>query len=208
MIQLHRGVKMNNRNIIIILVAIIVVLAAAIGVMLLNPAVAKEPVNVKITSDKEQFEEGAVKIQLTDLNNAAISQGIVSIKITDKNGRVVVDDVVKTDSKGKAKLDFDLNEGKYRVNASYEGNENYTANSTSQKLNIKEEVVQAAVSESTTSDSSSQRQEDQITSDGWNPEEHEVSRESLGDGNERVEYDDGYFRIVDNDGNIVTYGWG
>ena len=51
------------------------------------------------------------------------------------------------------------------------------------------------------------REEDQITSDGWNPKEHEVSREQLDDGNERVNYDDGYFRIVDKDGNIITYGY-
>ena len=47
---------MENKNIIIILVVIIVVLAAAIGFAFLNPTNAKEPTNIKITSDKEQFE--------------------------------------------------------------------------------------------------------------------------------------------------------
>ena len=45
---------MENKNIIIILVAIIVILAAAVGVALMNPTVAKEPSKIKITSDKEQ----------------------------------------------------------------------------------------------------------------------------------------------------------
>lgn len=58
-----------------------------------------------------------------------------------------------------------------------------------------------------TSSNDNVREEDQITSDGWNPKEHEVSREKLDDGNERVNYDDGYFRIVDKDGNIITYGY-
>lgn len=48
---------MESRNIIIILIVVIVVLAAAIGVALLNPTNAKQPINIKITSDKTQYEE-------------------------------------------------------------------------------------------------------------------------------------------------------
>ena len=56
---------------------------------------------------------------------------------------MVVDNVVNTDKKGKAKRDLDLKKGKYTVNVTYYGNENYTGNSTTQKLKIKEEVVEA-----------------------------------------------------------------
>jgi len=134
---------MENKNIIIILLVIIVVLAAAIGFILLNPTHAKEPTKIKITSDKEQYEkDGELSIKLTDLNKTPLSKEIVNITITDKNGKVVVDDVVKTDSKGKAKLDLDLKKGKYKVNVSYGGNENYTGSNTTQKLTIKEKVTQ------------------------------------------------------------------
>ena len=51
------------------------------------------------------------------------------------------------------------------------------------------------------------RQEYDITPDGWNPREHEVSREPIGDGNERVKYDDGYMRVVDKDGNVISHGF-
>lgn len=135
---------MENKNIIIILVAVIVVLAAAIGVMFLNPTSAKEPTNVKITSDKSQYEGGKVAIQLTDLNKTALSQEIVNITITNSKGKVVVNETVKTNSKGKAKLDLDLKKGKYTVNVTYGGNENYTCNNTTQKLTIKEEVKETA----------------------------------------------------------------
>ena len=134
---------MENKNIIIILLVIIVVLAAAIGFILLNPTHAKEQTKIKITSDKEQYEkDGELSIKLTDLNKTPISNEIVNITITDKKGKVVVDDVVKTDSKGKAKLDLDLKKGKYKVNVSYGGNENYTVSNTTQKLTIKEKVAQ------------------------------------------------------------------
>lgn len=143
---------MENRNIIIILLVVIVVLAAAIGFALFNPTHAKEPTKIKITSDKEQYKKDAkLSIELKDLNKTPISKEIVNITITDKKGKVVVDDVVKTDSKGKAKLDLDLKKGKYKVNVTYGGNENYTGSNTTQKLTIKEKekVVQTQETSST-----------------------------------------------------------
>ena len=130
---------MENKNIIIILLVIIIILAVAIGFAFLNPTNAKEPTKIKITSDKEQYEGGELSIQLTDLNKTPISKQVVNITITNGKGKVVFDNVEKTDSKGKAKIDLDLKKGKYNVTVSYGGNENYTGNTTTQKLTIKEE---------------------------------------------------------------------
>ena len=155
---------MENKNIIIILLVIIVILAAVIGFMLLNPTVAKEPTKIKITSDKEQYEGGKLSITLTDLNNTPLSKEIVNITITNKKGKVVVDDVVKTNSKGKAKLDLNLKKGKYKVNVSYGGNENYTGNNTTQKLTIKEKkVVEATVEHANSQDSAGQTNDDYMS---------------------------------------------
>ena len=145
---------MENKNIIIILLAIVVVLAVVAGAMFLQSTDAKEPTKLKITSNKTQYEGGTLSIQLTDLNKTAISKEKVNITITNKKGKVVVNETVKTNSKGKAKLDLDLKKGKYTVNVTYDGNENYTGNNATQKLTIKEEVKKA-VSESTGTSSSS-----------------------------------------------------
>ena len=147
-ISLFGGTEMENKNIIIILIVIIVILAAAIGFTMLNPMHAKEPTKIKITSDKEQDEGGKLSVQLTDLNKTPLSKEIVNITITNSKGKVVVDDVVKTNSKGKASLNLDLKKGKYNVTVSYGGNENYTGNNTTQKLTIKEKVVEATVEQS------------------------------------------------------------
>ena len=133
---------MENKNIIIILIVIIVILAAAIGFSMFNPMHAKEPIKVKITSDKEQYEGGELSIQLTDLNKTPLSKEVVNITIKNSKGKVVFDNVEKTDSKGKAKIDLDLKKGKYNVTVTYGGNENFTGNNTTQKLIIKEEVAQ------------------------------------------------------------------
>ena len=139
---------MESKNIIVILIVIIVILAAAIGFTMMNPMHAKEPTKIKITSDKEQDEGGKLSVQLTDLNKTPLSKEIVNITITNGKGKVVVDDVVKTNSKGKASLNLDLKKGKYNVTVSYGGNENYTGNNTTQKLTIKEKVVEATVEQS------------------------------------------------------------
>ena len=144
---------MENKNIIIILIVIIVILAAAIGFAMFNPMHAKEPTKIKITSDKEQYGGGELSVQLTDFNKTPLSKEVVNITVTNSKGNVVVDEVVKTNDKGKAKLNLDLKKGKYNVSVSYGGNENYTGNNTTQKLTIKEAVAEVKSSESSSSSS-------------------------------------------------------
>lgn len=142
---------MENKHIIIILLIVIVVLAAAIGVVLFNQANAKNPTVVKITSDKKLTEGKDLSIKLTDLSENPINNEIVSVKITDKNGKLVVDDVVKTNSKGNAKLSLDLKKGKYDVAVDYGGNDNYTGDNDTQKLTIKEKEATQTQSQSSQS---------------------------------------------------------
>jgi ABC-type Na+ efflux pump permease subunit len=188
---------MENKNIIIILVAIIVILSAAIGFALFNPTVAKEPTKIKITSDKEQFEGGELSIKLTDLNKTPISKQIVNITVTNKKGKVVVDDVVKTNSKGKAKLDLDLKKGKYKVTVAYGGNENYTGANTTQKLTIKEEVVEANIDYSSQSQSSSGNSYSVNNLPPSNDPYPETSREQVDENTVMQKYEDGYISYVD-----------
>jgi hypothetical protein len=156
---------MENKNIIIILVVILIIILAAIGFAFLNPTNAKEPTKVKITSNKTLHEGDNLSVQLTDLNKTPLSKEVVNITVTDSKGKVVVDDVVKTNSKGKAKLDLDLKKGKYTVNVTYGGNENYTGCNTTQKLKIDEEekAVENTQESSQTADTSSNSYEPEQT---------------------------------------------
>lgn len=137
---------------------IIVVLAAIIGFAVLNPMHAKEPTKIKITSNKTLTEEDSFSLQLTDLNKTALSKQKVNITVKNSKGKVVLNKTVKTNDKGKAKLNLDLKKGKYNVTVSYDGNENYTGDNKTQKLTIKEKervVEEPATQESTQSSSSS-----------------------------------------------------
>jgi len=141
---------MENKHIIIILLIVIVILAAAIGFTLFSQS-NKEASIVKITSANKLEEGKDLSIKLTDLKENPIQKEIVSIKITDKKGKVVVDDVVKTDAKGKAKYTLDLDKGKYDVVIVYEGNNTYAGDNDTQKLTIKEKEATQAESSSSSS---------------------------------------------------------
>lgn len=195
---------MENKNIIIILVVIIVVLAAAIGVAILNPSYTKEPTKIKITSDNEQNEGGEISIILTDLNNTPLTEEIVNITVTDEKGKIVVNDVVKTNLKGKAKLNLDLKKGKYTVKVIYTGNKNHTGNDTTQKLNIKE----IKTTQVTSSQSSSGNKYDINNLPPTNDPYPETKRYFIDAYHVKQEYEDGYMRTVDiRTGEIHSLGF-
>ena len=141
---------MEDKKIIIILVVIILVLAAILGTVLFHLN-SKEASELKITSDKTQNEGGKLAVQLTDMNKSVLSKANIVVKITDSKGKVVVNETLKTNSKGKANLDLDLKKGKYNVTVSYGGNDKYSGNTSQQKLTIKEKA-QKSTSEENTAD--------------------------------------------------------
>ena len=142
---------MKNKNIILILVVIIVILASAIGFMVLKPMHAKEPTKIKITSNDTLDEGKDLTLKLADLNKTPLSNQKVNITIKNSNGKVVANKTVETNDNGNAKMDLNLKKGKYAVLVAYGGNENYTGTNATQKLTIKEEVVEQPVTQQSTS---------------------------------------------------------
>ena len=184
---------MEQKNIIIMLVAIIVVLAAIIGFMVLDPMHAKEPTKIKITSNKTLYEGDDLSVKLTDLNKTPLSKEKVNITVKNSKGKVVVNKTVKTNDKGNAKMNLDLKKGKYNVAVSYGGNENFTGNNTTQKLTIKEKVVEAAVEQVSSEYSSNNVQtEDSSGQTNGMPEEtrkvYEARQRAADDGIPMYEY--------------------
>ena len=109
--------------------------------MLLQPSNTKST-DVKIISDPKLNEGDELAIQLTCLDGTPIPKEKVDVIITNNKGKVVVNETVKTNSKGKAKLDLDLKKGKYDVNVTFKGDENYNGDVATQILRIKETVTE------------------------------------------------------------------
>ena len=189
-----------DRNYLIIIGLIAVIVILVIGLFMVMPGVSKENTQLTVSAESPVHEGDAMKIKLTDGNNTPIANQTVKVTMTDKDNASSEYSVV-TNEKGVGKLKIDKIEGEYSVHCVYAGNDKYNGNDTSEKITVEKEPVKT---EQISSSSSSEREEYQITPDGWNPREHEVSREPLENGWERVNYDDGYFRVVDKDGNILS----
>ena len=129
---------MENKKLGIIL--LIVIAMVIIGFIAFASMHTQEGSKVKITSNKTLYENGTLKVKLMDLNKTPIANGTVNITVKDKKGKEKIKKAIKSNSKGMASLKLNLKKGKYDVNATFEGNDNYTANSTTQKLTVKEKV--------------------------------------------------------------------
>lgn len=137
---------MDNKNIIIILLVIVaIILACILGTAFLPSMNAKKDSKIAIAGDKNLYVGDDLTVKLTDLNKTPIKKGIVNVTVTDKKGKVVLNKSLKTDSKGKAKVDLELDAGKYTVNATFAGDENFTGNATSKNITIKEIPVEEPI---------------------------------------------------------------
>ena len=197
---------MKYNNIIIILLIIVLILVAGIGVMFLTSTNAKEPTDIKITSNNEQNEGGELSAILTDLNGTLLSNESVNITITNSEGKAVIENVVKTDLNGEAKLNLNLEKGEYNVNITYSGNAKYAQNNTNQKLNIKEAVTNTV--SSTSSSQSSSTPYDINNLPPTNDPYPETKRYYTDQYHVRQEYADGYMRSVDiRTGQVYSHGF-
>ena len=178
---------METKYIIAVLVIIVIVLAVIMGAMMMPSMNAQKDSKVAITSNKTLYGGDNLTVKLTDLNKTPIKKGVLNVTVFDKDGKVVLNKSLKTDSKGKATMKLDLNASDYKVNVTFGGDKNYSANSTSKKIKIIErEVVEQTpepsqtASSDTSSQSSSQRNIDDMD----------------GDGNLDVFYSEGYYDDV------------
>ena len=136
-----------ERNNIIIIGLIIVVIALLIGMALMMQMPEKQSSKVTIISKNVLNEGDSIKINLTDLNGRPISNQTVNITVTDSNKTASYYSVV-TNGKGIGTLKFEKSGGNYSIVCKYGGNENFTGNNTTQKLEIKKKVVVEPVSNS------------------------------------------------------------
>ncbi|MBE6498636.1 MAG: carboxypeptidase regulatory-like domain-containing protein [Methanobrevibacter sp.] len=214
----------NQKIIIILLIIIIAILAVGLGVMLTGDF-NKQECKLTVKCNKTMSNGDSVIIKLTDLNKTPIKNANITIKLTSKNTTKEYN--ATTNEKGKATLKLsNMDDGKYTVNCTFDGNDKYKATTAEKKFSYTDEIVASGGSSSDSSSSSSvdpidanrptndpnykgytPLHESEVTNDGWNPREHEVSRKNMADGSQEIRYDDGYYRLVDENGYVITYGY-
>ena len=203
----------TNKVIIIGLVAAIAVLLVLIGLTVL-PNLTKEDCNLEITSTSPLKDNENLSVKLSDSKNNPLANKSIKISLNSEEY------LVKTDSNGIAVLSLsEDNVGTYNVTCIFEGDSKYKESSTTKEITVESSTTQAAQSSAEDPIEANRPKNDpnykgytpnheSEVINGWNPAEHETYRESLGDGTVKIHYDDGYFRIVDKNGYVITYGFG
>ena len=193
---------MNSRDIIIVCGTIIFLLL--IGMFVMFGMNGEEQTSILTMTSSSSLTEGdSLVLKLNDENGSAIAGQRIEINLTHASNGITENFTLKTNENGECKLE-DLIADNFTVLAKYYGNKDYKPATLSGEIHVKKKVSNTVIN--TNTDYKSEHKVDDVI-DGWDPSEHEVSREALGDGTYRITYDDGYFRIVDEDGNILTYGY-
>ena len=208
----------NHKIIIILLIVIIAILVLCLGTLTFQKA-GNEECELKITCLDKMFNGEKVKIELMDSNGTPIADAKIHIKLERDNNVSEYD--VTTNSEGTATLSLDdLKDGNYAMTCTFDGNSKYGPANSAKSFKYDSH---ASTSSDISNDADSieanrpkndpnykgynPRHESEPTSDGWNPREHEVSRENMGDGRQRINYDDGYYTLVDSNGYVINYGF-
>lgn len=124
---------MDNQKIIIGLLLIIIVILV-VGILVVSPFMAKEDSNLEIIDYKINVGD-SLAVKLTDSNGNPISNQTLNIKLTDEDG-ISIDEMITTNSKGKAKFKME-EKGKYVVNCSFDGNDQFSSSMTFGKIVVK-----------------------------------------------------------------------
>lgn len=190
---------MNSRDIIIICTTVIILLAIGIFLMA-NPFGSGETAILTMESSQSLTEGDSLILKLSDENKTPIAGQRIDINLTHGSNGITENFTLKTNADGECRLE-DLIADNFTLTAKYKGNKDYKQATLSGNIYVKKKA-----SASNNDKYKTDNKVDDVI-DGWDPKEHEVSREALGDGTYRITYDDGYFRIVDEEGNILTYGY-
>lgn len=129
--------KMDTKNIIIILCLIIVILLICASIFAVE--VFKEESKLAI-KDKTVAEGDSLVVILTDDGGIGLPNSTVNIKLTDENG-VTVNEEVKTDSDGKAKVKVEET-GKYSAECVFNGDGVFRSSSISDTVEVEKPTTE------------------------------------------------------------------
>ena len=182
-------------NKIIIALVIVLITLLVVGILFFNPLMAKEDVNLTITSNNSLYDGDNIVIFLSSVNGTPITNEVVNITIIDVNGGKN-SQVVTTDENGNGILQLNgLTPGNYNVNVSYGGNSQYKSNSSIQNLEMKESKTVETGSQTSSSGSATPYDINNLPPS--NDPYPETKRYYIDQYHVRQEYSDDYHSIVD-----------
>lgn len=146
---------MDEQRLIIIGV-IVVILAVVAGVLLTSSA--RDPADsiLDILGDGTIGANGTIDVKLTNGEGTALRDKTVHVSVVDKNGKEVFKKDATTYANGIANVQLaGVGAGKYTVNVTFDGDNNFTASSVSEELTVKGAPAQDTHQNDTENDTSS-----------------------------------------------------
>ena len=201
---------METKNIIIICATIVILVC--LGLFLMSNMNSQEETHIIVLTSQYLTEGDTLKLKLCDKDSKGIANQNIKLNIQSNDGTVNEEITIRTNDKGECQIE-NFQKGNYVLLAKYDGTNQYKGYNLNYEFVVKAKEVPASSTTASASnnknknsDYASDFKSDEVI-DGWDPSEHEVSREDLGGGEYRITYDDGYHRVVDKDGNILSYGY-
>lgn len=196
--------SVEKRRLMIIGVIIVVVAIAAVAML---GSSNSSQTNMKILNNGEIGENGTIYVKLTDNENNSLANKDVRIDITDKAGKTVFSKTVKTSVTGVGIAQVgNITEGKYTVNATFDGDKNLTKSSASKQISIKSGFVKDDVNITVSDDSTAStpasasqtvsQSSDSSDSPAQTPDEPQQAENDQSDGENENAY-------IDENGNDV-----
>ena len=116
------------------------------------PDFGKQKANITIESNDALNQGDSIKINLTAVNGTPIDNETVNVTIKNDTGDVENQVVTFTDDEGVAEIIVSEEPGNYTVECTFEGNDNFTEDTTTQEIEVTEEVEPVEDTSSTDDD--------------------------------------------------------
>lgn len=211
----------DKKVIILSTVAIILMIILVFICFGSNLSIFKQETDLVITSNSTLNNGDNFTVKLADNNGKGIANKTVCIKLVDDGGNVNNLNIT-TDKNGVSSFGINANSGNYVAKCVFLGDDNYDSSNIVQNISIINKVVSLNQTDNVNSNSSDNYQrpttiqggkeiftahESDVMPDGWDPNKHELYRVNLPDGNHRIYYDDGYKRVCDSHGYVLSWGY-
>ena len=134
----------------IITVGITLLIGVLVVSFIFAPTSGAHDTQIQILNKGDLGDNSTIYIKLTDSGKTSLSNETVHVKLIDENGTVVYSEDVVTHATGVGMTELgNVSAGEYTLNITFDGDANYTGCSVSKKVNVKGEVVEDVIDNST-----------------------------------------------------------
>ena len=127
----------------LIIIGVIIIVIAAYAIFMFNPSSEEiKTTEISILNNNTLGENSTLYVKLIDKSDESLSNKTIHITVLDDNNTCVFNTSSKTHFTGVAIVKLDnLSNGDYKVNVTFDGDENYTGSSSVKKITIGEKYV-------------------------------------------------------------------